>query len=268
MQNLRRYGVAPYTVAVIHGGPGAAGEMAPVARELASGWGVLEPLQTAASLEGQVQELRSVLEEQAGPPVSLIGFSWGAWLGFLVTARYPPLVKKLILVGSGGFEERYGAELWQTRLSRLGDAERAEAQSLLDRLEDLESAGGEEALARIGALLSRADAYDPLPPATTSPDAIKVRAEVFRRVWPEAAELRRSGKLLAFGSEIQCPVVAIHGDYDPHPAEGVEQPLSTVLRDVRFLLLKQCGHRPWIERQARDEFYRVLREELASAPSP
>ena len=61
LRNLRRYGKAPFNVAVIHGGPGAVGEMAPVARELASGWGVLEPLQTATSLEGQIEELRAVL---------------------------------------------------------------------------------------------------------------------------------------------------------------------------------------------------------------
>ena len=53
MKNLRKYGNAPFNVAVIHGGPGASGEMAPVARKLSSNWGVLEPLQTEASLDGQ-----------------------------------------------------------------------------------------------------------------------------------------------------------------------------------------------------------------------
>ncbi len=46
MTNIRKYGNPPFSVAVIHGGPGAPGEMAPVARELSSRWGVLEPLQT------------------------------------------------------------------------------------------------------------------------------------------------------------------------------------------------------------------------------
>ena len=75
MENLRTYGEAPFNVAVVHGGPGAAGEMAPVARELASDCGVLEPLQTAASLDGQVEELKAVLEKNADIPVTLIGFS-------------------------------------------------------------------------------------------------------------------------------------------------------------------------------------------------
>jgi len=77
MKNLRKYGNAPFNVAVIHGGPGAPGEMAPVAHQLSTDWGVLEPLQTAISLEGQVQELKSVLERNGSLPMTLIGHSWG-----------------------------------------------------------------------------------------------------------------------------------------------------------------------------------------------
>ena len=63
-------------------------------------------------------------------------------------------------------------------------------------------------------------------------------------------------------------MVAIHGDYDPHLAKGVEKPLAAVLKDFRFILLKKCGHLPWIERAARDRFYAVLREELWQGKDP
>ena len=92
MKNLRIYGAPPFSIAVIHGGPGAAGEMAPVARELAVSCGGLEPIQTATSLEGQVEELKNVLENEAGLPVTLVGFSWGAWFSFIIAARYPPII--------------------------------------------------------------------------------------------------------------------------------------------------------------------------------
>lgn len=64
MQNFRTYGKPPFEVVVVYGGPGAAGEMAPVARELAQTFGILEPLQTANTVEEQVEELRSILENQ------------------------------------------------------------------------------------------------------------------------------------------------------------------------------------------------------------
>ena len=57
MKPVRMWGHGPYSVAVIHGGPGAPGEMAPVARELSMVTGILEPFQTEMTLDLQVQEL-------------------------------------------------------------------------------------------------------------------------------------------------------------------------------------------------------------------
>lgn len=259
MDNLRMYGSPPYHVAVIHGGPGAPGEMAPVARELSSTAGVLEPLQTAASLEGQVQELRDVLQESGDPPMTLIGWSWGAWLGFILAARYPELVEKLILVASGPIEESYAADITETRLRRLDDEDRAETHSLMEILNDLAPGDKNAAFARLGKLISKADSYDPMP---YEDEALEYDFDVFQEVWGQASQLRMSGELLALGGKIRCPVVAVHGDYDPHPHLGVEEPLSRALKDFRFVLLEDCGHRPWFERAARDEFYNILEKEL------
>lgn len=259
MQNLRKHGNPPYTAAVVHGGPGAGGEMAPVARELAPIRGVLEPLQTATTLQGQVDELRSVLDANAGLPVTLIGFSWGAWLGLMLAAQHPALVKKLVLIGSGPLEERYAAKVAQARLRRLSAAERAEFEFIADTLAYPAAQGRSAAFARLRALALKADAYDPV---CDEPEALDVQVDIFLSVWNEAAEMRRSGKLLELAKLVQRPVVAIHGDHDPHPAEGVKKPLSAILNDFRFILLADCGHMPWIERHAREEFYEVLKAEL------
>ena len=261
MKNLRKYGHEPFSVAVIHGGPGAPGEMAPVARELSSVMGVLEPLQTATTLEGQIRELKAVLKESAALPVTLIGFSWGALLSFIFTARYPSFVRKLILIGSAPYEQKYVSNITQTRLSRLSEAEREQALSLMRTLNDPDIADKNTPLARLGELLSKADSYDLLP---YDDEIVECRFDVFQGVWEQASELRSSGKLLKLGKKIKCPVVAIHGDYDAHPSEGVVEPLSRVLKDFRLILLEKCGHRPWLERSARDRFYNILKQELAS----
>jgi len=259
MKNLRKYGKAPFNVVVVHGGPGAAGQMAPVAHELASTWGVLEPLQTAPSLQGQVEELRIALENNGDLPVTLIGFSWGAWLSFIVAARHPAIIKKLILIGSGPYEEKYAAKIHETRLNRLSDEERTEFESIFKTLNDSAIKDKDMVFARLGALASKADAYDP---EIDNAEKIDGRADIFQSVWPDAAKLRSSGKLLKLANDIKCPVVAIHGDYDPHPAQGVQKPLSETLKNFRFILLTNCGHKPWIERQAKDEFFRILKNEL------
>ncbi|WP_048129237.1 alpha/beta fold hydrolase [Methanosarcina lacustris] len=265
MENLRKYGNPPFTVALIHGGPGAPGEMAPVARELSIGRGVLEPLQTKTTLEGQVMELKAVLEEHTNLPVTLIGFSWGAMLSFIFTARYPQFVKKLILIGSGPYEEKYAEKIMKTRISRLSKTEIKETYSLILALND-PSTGNKNlsenknlSLARFGQLMSQADSYDSLP---HDDEVLEFQYEINKNVWEEASRLRSRGKLLKLGKEIHCRVIAIHGDYDPHPFEGVKEPLSGVLKDFRFILLEKCGHMPWIEREAKEIFYDLLKEEI------
>jgi pimeloyl-ACP methyl ester carboxylesterase len=259
MKNLRKYGSSPFDVVVVHGGPGAPGEMAPVARELASIRGVLEPLQTATTLEGQVQELRLVLEKDGALPVTLIGFSWGGILSFMLSARYPALVKKLVLISSATYEDKYAADITATRLSRLSEEERVEVLSLAEDL-DAPATGDKSALmARLGELMARADSYAPLPHDSK---VLAYQYDTYQRVWGEAAKLRKQGGFLALGKKIRCPVVAIHGDYDPHPAAGVRDSLAPVIKDFRFILLEKCGHYPWREQGAKDRFYNILKDEI------
>jgi pimeloyl-ACP methyl ester carboxylesterase len=261
MENVRFYGRKPYTVAVVHGGPGAPGEMAPVARELASLAGVLEPLQTKDSVEGQVIELGDVLRRHGRPPLVLVGFSWGATLGFIVAARFPELAGRLVLIGGGPFEEKYADNITPDRLARLSEDDRLEAIAMIDIIEgNAGDAEKDRAMARLAGLYARADAFDPLPHRD---ELLEVSEAINRKVWNEARQLRMSGKLLEMGKRIDCPVLAIHGDHDPHLAAGVREPLSQVVRDFRFVLLEKCGHEPWTEKHARDRFYEVLRNELA-----
>ena len=259
VKNLRKYGKAPFRLVVIHGGPGAAGEMAPVALELSSDCSVLEPLQTAASVEGQIKELRMVLEKNGSLPVTLIGFSWGAWLSFIFAASYPSFVEKIILIGSGCFEEKYAEKIEETRLKRLNEEDRSEVKAIMKALDNSAADNKRRIFARFGEIFTKADAFDPLPYQL---QVIDYRVEIFQCVWKDARELRRSGKLLEFGKHVKCPVTVIHGDYDPHPFEGVQKPLSDVLGDFKFILLRNCGHMPWIERQAKAEFFKILRQEM------
>jgi pimeloyl-ACP methyl ester carboxylesterase len=259
MNNIRIYGTAPFNIALVHGGPGAPGEMAPLARELASEMGVLEPLQTAGSIDGQVEELKDILEKHGNPPLIIVGFSWGAWLSFIVAAQYPSLVKKLILVSSPPFTEKYVPQIMETRLSHLIAEERKEALSLLSAI--YSGSAKVNSFARFGDLMDKADSFTPLPHDL---EILPCSPEIYQQVWAEASKMRSSGELLQLGEKIQCPVVAIHGDYDPHPAAGVIEPLSRILKDFRFILLAKCGHHPWYEREAKDNFYAALRREIGA----
>jgi len=257
-KNCRIYGVKPYKAAVIHGGPGGPGEMASVAKELSKNFGVLEPLQTKNSIGGQVRELKETLDQHVDSPIILIGHSWGAWLAFLFTARYSKYVQKLILVSSPPFEKKFKEKMEKERSSHLSAREQKRMEKLLDDLQKPDKQADRKFL-ELAKLAGKADAFDPLPHKS---DLIEAQFDIYKKVWPEANEMRTSGALLKLGKKIICPVVAIHGDHDSHPYRGVKEPLTKTIKKFKFVFLKKCGHRPWIERYAKDRFYRIFKNEI------
>jgi pimeloyl-ACP methyl ester carboxylesterase len=99
-----------------------------------------------------------------------------------------------------------------------------------------------------GTIFDKADSWNPVVHTRV---VIEYRYDLYKNVWKLAQVLRTNGGFMALGTRIRCPVVAIHGDYDPHPADGEKIPLSCILENFRFILLENCGHRPLLERSAR-----------------
>lgn len=232
--------------------------MEPVAIRLAQRFGVLEPFQSGRSVEAQIEELHRALKAHATLPAVLIGYSWGAWLALLTAARYPEMVRKLILVSSGVITPNDSSLMHHTRLSRLTPDERAEFDDVVVAL----AAGNSGKLERLGELAGKADTF--APDESAARGELRLDAGIYNKVWSEAARMRESGELLERITQVRCPVLAIHGDYDPSPAGGVSRPLATAISDFRFVLLNRCGHTPWLERYAREEFYDLLFTDIAS----
>ena len=259
--NVRLYGKPPYRVAVLHGGPGAPGYMAPVARELSRTLGVAEPLQGEESLEGQIEELREQLSACGEPPIALVGSSWGAVLALFVAARYPGLTERLILIGCAVFDAASSAAIEPVRLNRLNDKQRRRLAELEEGLHGAKRADKNTIFREWGEILSEADNFDPLPAAS---EVLEVQHELHEKVWADFVALRdEPGRLAREFAASNVPVHVIHGDYDPHPIEGIRPFLESCLSDVRFDILPRCGHYPWNERHARDRFYAILHGELA-----
>ena len=223
---------------------------------------LIEPFFTQSSLEAQLSHLKQTLDHYVDEPIILVGHSWGAWLAFLFAARFQQWVKKLILIGAGPFEASYATQILPARLASLPER----AQQTVFRLSTIASQPGRSLTPAqfkiLGELLSQADCYDCME---FDQSELEYLPEVHAAVWPVADTMRASGQLIAAGESITCPVIAIHGDHDPHPAEGVEIPLSRVLNDFQFYLIPACGHYPWYERQAREVFFKVLKEALKKA---
>lgn len=254
------HGASPYHLAVIHGGPGAPGSAAALAAGLSGCGGVLEPWQSADSVAGEIEELRRQLAE-AEPPLILVGHSWGAWLAALTAAAHPGLADKLILIGCGALKASYAEEIAPRRLANLSPEEGGRYRELLKLLEGGDACPDRDArLAELGQLTEKSDSF-----ATLAASRLHVRpvaGRIYQQVWREAAARRASGELLDAFRQLTCPVTVFHGENDPSPAAGVLEPLREIGLEFIPYLLPQCGHSPWKETYARNDFFRKLKWEV------
>lgn len=160
MEKFRIYGDEPYDVIVVHGGPGAPGDTAKLAKDLSQDYGIVEPLLSSRSIDGQIEELKSVIEENCDPPIRMIGHSYGAWLSLIFSKKHTQHVNKLILVASGPFESGYKSSIMEKRLKRLDEREKEELFEIFDALSNPSTFQDEEITSRLDKLMSKTDSYD------------------------------------------------------------------------------------------------------------
>lgn len=259
MQTSRTYGKAPYKIVFLHGGPGIPGYLKPLCEQASGKAGVLEVLNCGDSVNDQVFEVYEEMLRHCDLPVALVGHSWGAWLGWIFASKYPELVKKLILIGSGPFEQRHAGEIMRTRMKRLEEADQQTLKQLSAAMENAAPEQASDLFRKMGRTISKADHFDPVE---HEDEILDYQYHVYKMVWPEAEKLRISGALLKMAGSISCPVVAFHGNYDPHPFQGVYIPLKKNLKDFRMHIIDKCGHYPWLEKQSAGDFLTKLLAEL------
>lgn len=249
---VRLYGNAPYQVVLVHGGPGAIGSLKGFASELSelSKNGVVEAIQSKYSIVELLEELYSQICMNCTEKVSLIGHSWGAWLIALFAEKYPEKVERIILVGSGPLEDKYVSEIGFRRKQNMSE----ENSLIFERLVNNEAT--DEDMVKIPKIFEQSDNFCLENRELHSAD--KTDSKMHNVIWDEAAELRKSGELLEIFKKITCKIYLVQGDKDPHPVRGVTIPLQENSVRCETYILENCGHSPFMEKYAKDNFYKIL----------
>ena len=89
-------------------------------------------------------------------------------------------------------------------------------------------------------------------------------AAAYTALWPEAVRLRNDGRWHDILCTIECPVTVIHGREDPHPAEGVTEPLTRAGVEFDAHILDLCGHTPFLERHAATKVKQIILSSINS----
>jgi pimeloyl-ACP methyl ester carboxylesterase len=258
----REYGDSGSLVVLLHGGPGASGYLAPVARDLAGPFCVLEPLQRRSgrvplTVSRHVEDLRALLASRAEGPPALVGHSWGAMLALAYAAAYPGDVASIVLVGCGTFDEVARGRLHEAREARTSEAQRRRLERLPDDVPDPDLR-----LREYARLMLPIDSYD-LASEDVSFEACDARG--FRETWDDMLRLQKERVVPPAFRAITAPVLMLHGDHDTLPGRMIRASLAPHLPQIEYRELPRCGHYPWLERAARGPFLAVLRGWLAAS---
>jgi pimeloyl-ACP methyl ester carboxylesterase len=266
-QAVREHGITGPVVIVLHGGPGAPGSAAPIAHLLANSFRVLEPWQRGKdtspaeplTVATHISDLHDLIVARC-PDIrpAIVGWSWGAMLALAYAAAHPEMVGPLVLVGCGTWDVASRAEIGATLQRRIDQD--PDLRRRLDRLAE-ECPNPEQRQVGHHELTHHLYNYDPLPDEP-DPDAPPIDMQAHTQTWEDMLRLQASGIYPAAFTAINSPVLMIHGDHDPHPGRMIRDSLQQYLPRLEYHELPRCGHNPWRERFARQEFASILSEWL------
>jgi pimeloyl-ACP methyl ester carboxylesterase len=238
--------------------------MAGLARLLADTWHIWEPLQRRSgvvplTVAQHVADLHEVLLTSPEPP-PLVGSSWGGMLALTYAARHPRNVSRVIAIGLGTFDVQARKTYRRRMAARAGDAGNLQLRELARKLGAAREPDRRARLFReICEISFRIQAHTPL---TTRPEVIAYDERGYRETWVDIVRLQDKGVQPDEFRSIQVPVLQLHGVEDPHPGHLIRDSLLPFIPHLRYQEFEKCGHLPWLEAEAREEFMAALRGEL------
>lgn len=257
MNNVNKYG-EEVKVVLIHGGPGARGSLEDLAEMLSEHVGVLEINQSKYAIDDLIEEMKRHIENHCHEKIVLLGHSWGAWLVCLFAYKYPEYVHKVIMVGSGSFEQGYVEAFHQRRLSRLTEEDKSYYDQLMKDFTSDDMSIKDEVMAEFGQLMAKLDTYETISAHANG----QANFKMFQAIWSEANNLRKTGELLEITRQIKVPIHIIQGDYDSHSIEGIIEPFDKKSMVYTYDIIEKCGHYPWREKYGKDRFIDLLIKQM------
>ncbi len=241
----------------MHGGPGACGTMAPVARSLADSFRVFEPFQssTSATVAAHVADLHEVVEScTQGRAPALVGHSWGAMLSLAYAAAHPDSAGPIVLICSGTFD------LAARDQFIINLSERKTDEGARQRFQRaLQIPDPKERFRELGKQTLELYSYDL---ATTDSEIDESEPGASSDTWDDMVRLQNEGVYPAAFTAIESPVLMLHGAADPHPGEMIRASLAPYIPQLEYREWDRCGHYPWLEKATHDMFFSLLRNWL------
>ena len=262
---------------LLHGGPGAADNLGPVAQLVddlvtvhrfdqracgrSSGCGIGQTVDTV------VADLEALRRHWGHSRWIVGGHSGGAALALLYATRYPERVRAVVSMSGPGVGPPITAPAARGFAERLTEEER-DALLLADR----RAAAGDLPARRAADRLRWKSLF--ADPANATAHAASLspfphNAEVFRVLRASIDPVLCSPEHVAAIRDVDVPVLVLHGREDPLPLEGSLN-VAELLGRSTVAIIEAAGHLPWFEspRATRHALRAFLTEILSPIPVP
>ena len=254
---------------MLHGGPGMADYLGPVAAQV-------EDLATVYRYDQRgggrsaggppfdvataVADLDAVRAAWGVAQWTLFGHSWGASLALAYAVTHPERTVGVVYVSGTGVDPAWHDVYHAERLARLKPAQQHRWNELRALLQH---AGGDEReviereYAELYAVTDLADAARvPQLIAWLRSGGFPVNQEVNRALGEDARRVIESPEFAARLGELRVPALVIHGERDPRPARFAAQ-VAALIPGAELMIMPNVGHYPRFEDP--DGFARIFR---------
>jgi proline iminopeptidase len=259
-------------IVVVHGGPGLdGGYFHPGIDPLSKKYRVITydqrgsghskgTLDTARlSIDQYVEDIEGLRQSLGLKKIHLMGHSFGGLLALMYGSKYPEQVRSLILIGSGA-----RGDTSATASSQGKTVEERTTQADKDTAAKMIAAGYFNTLegrSKLFPILWKPYVYDKEKIrliSTSINDSFSFVNKYVGGSFKNSILFENLDKRLALA---HIPTLIIHGDFDPVPMSAAETN-HRILKGSRLVILKNCGHFPFIEQQ--EMFIKVVNDFLHS----
>ena len=213
---------------------------------------------TAMTLDALVQDIDGIRDAYNLNTMNLMGHSWGGLLAMFYAIKHGDRLNSLILVNSTPPTSELQSASFRTIAQRTS-REDSLTQASLMQTDEFKRRDPSAMQTFFRSLFRGAFRYRFMADELTL---------TFGQDYGERSKLvgylakdpqLRTYDLLSRLDTITCPVLIIGSDYDLAPPEGNEE-IHRHIKDSRYIVLKNCGHFPFIE--APTQFFPAVRDFL------
>jgi proline iminopeptidase len=256
-------------IVVVHGGPGLdEGYFHPWIDSLSKqyrlitydqrGTGRSEGTQDTLRLtvDQYIEDLEGLRRTLRVEKMHLMGHSYGGLLSLLYASKYPEHLLSLILIGSGAKDS--------TPIKTGDDRQTAEDKETINKMVAAGYFNTREGRSKLFPLLWKPYVYNKEHAALIETSLCDSFLLVHNHVKETLKKSALYSNLNERLSQLSIPSLILHGDYELVPLAFAETN-HKVLKNSQLVILKECGHFPFIEQQ--DAFLKIVFDFLQSIPN-